>query len=430
MDETGAEVDVASVPTPFASVPDGTEMAAGDLLAAVARALDGLGDDRSDVAGAGIAGIAESGAPVDAGGTPLAPVIAWHDPRGAEVVDRLHERFGGDLAAAIGQRVRTVTSVAKLGWLVDAGVAGIHRWLGVPELCLHRLTGQQRTEHSLAARTGCLDVRHRRWMPEVAEAAGFEVGVFPPIGTAGSVLGRVSAPGAAWSGLPEGVPVTLAGHDHLAGFAGCGAARGDLANSVGTAETVVGRSDDLPDVGVALDQGVAVTLAPGGQCWAVLASAARAGRVLEVAANALGLPLAELDRLAEDEHAAGRGPDLGHLLDGIGKGEDVRLPAQAPGQVWSALLQALVERTVQAAERASAVVGPGQRLVVFGGGSRSRPWLRAKAGAVPFPVIRSATAEAAARGAAVYAGVAAGWWASPAAAPAPVLEPVDAQDRP
>ncbi|MBW3627449.1 MAG: hypothetical protein KY412_07545 [Actinobacteria bacterium] len=427
VDEAGAEVAVASAPTPFASGPAGTEMGAGELLDVVGTVLTTLGDDRAGVAGVGIAGIAESGAPVDAEGSPLAPVIAWHDPRGAEVVARLHERFGDELALAIGQRVRTVTSVAKLGWLVDAGVRGTHRWLGVPELCLHGLTGVQATEHSLAARTGCFDVQRRCWLPEVAETGGFDVGVFPPVGTAGSILGRVSARGGAWSGLPEGVPVTLAGHDHLAGMTGCGAAKPDLANSVGTAETVVGRNSELPDVALALAHRVAVTLAPGGDGWAVLASAARAGRVLEAAATALGRTPRDLDGLAED---AGAGADVSELLADIDAGDDPRLPPAPPGEVWWGLLRALAARTREALDRASTVVGPAPRLVVFGGGSRSRPWLRAKAGALTLPVVRSTAAEAAARGAAVQAGVAAGWWPSAEAAPAPVLEPVAAQERP
>ncbi|HEV2766206.1 MAG TPA: FGGY family carbohydrate kinase [Acidimicrobiales bacterium] len=427
MDEAGAEVVVASAPTPFASGPAGTEMGAGELLDVVGTVLTTLGDDRAGVAGVGVAGIAESGAPVDAEGAPLAPVIAWHDPRGAEVVARLQERFGDELALAIGQRVRTVTSVAKLGWLVDAGVRGTHRWLGVPELCLHGLTGVQATEHSLAARTGCFDVQRRCWLPEVAEAAGFDVGVFPPVGTAGSTLGRVSTRGGVWSGLPEGAPVTLAGHDHLAGMTGCGAAKAGLANSVGTAETVVGRSSKVPDVALALAHRVAVTLAPGGDGWAVLASAARAGRILETTAAALGRSPAELDRLAEN---AGQGAEVGDLLADVDAGDDLRVPREPPGEVWWGLLRALSARTGEAVDRASEIVGPAPGLVVFGGGSRSRPWLRAKADALTLAVVRSTAAEAAARGAAVQAGVAAGWWPSAEAAPAPVLEPVPAQERP
>ena len=72
----------------------------------------------------------------------------------------------------------------------------------------------------------------------------------------------------------------------------------------------------------------------------------------------------------------------------------------------------------------SELLGPPGRIVVFGGGSRSRPWLELKAGAVPVPVLRVTAPEAAARGAALAAGVAAGWWPSLAGAPPAALEPV------
>ena len=78
-----------------------------------------------------------------------------------------------------------MATVAKLGWLVENGLAADApagwRWLGVPELVLRALTGAEATEWSLAARTGCFDVGRREWLPEVAPAAGFDVDVFPPV---------------------------------------------------------------------------------------------------------------------------------------------------------------------------------------------------------------------------------------------------------
>jgi sugar (pentulose or hexulose) kinase len=83
--------------------------------------------------------------------------------------------------------------------------------------------------------------------------------------------------------------------------------------------------------------------------------------------------------------------------------------------------------SLKAVERATALVGPPSRLVVFGGGSRTRPWCRRKAegGARDgIAVWRSRAGEAAARGAALQAGVAAGWWSSTAEAPSPGLDEV------
>jgi xylulokinase len=363
------------------------EMGVDALLACVGDALAGLGDARRRVVAAGIAGVAESGAPLDAGGAPLAPVIAWHDERGGEAVAVLERRCGPELALRTGQPPNTKLTAAKLGWLVGNGVAGVGRWLGVPELALRAMTGAESTEHSLAARTGCYDVVAHRWMPEVAAALGFSTEIFAPVRAAGTAMGLVSPGGAAWSGLPEGIPVTVAGHDHLAGMAGAGVAEDEVANSVGTAETVVGRAATAPDMVTAVANGAAVSIYPGGTEWAVMVSAARAGPVIDAAAASLGLSPAECDALTRDDER---------------------------GRIWAGVLADLTDRTVDAYRRLTAVIGERRRVVVFGGGSVSEPWLRAKADALPVPVVRAPVTSAVARGAAVHAGVAAGWWPSEA----------------
>ena len=418
VDGDGCERVGASVASPFIVTPAGTEMTVEALLGALRGLFEGLGRARSQVEAIGIAGMAESGAPFDGAGRPLAPVIAWHDPRGSEVVARMEARFGDELSGWIGQRPRAVSSAAKMGWLVDHGAVGLASWLGVPELCLHALTGVRATDYSLAARTGCFDIGRRLWLPEVAATAGFPVEVFPPIGAAGEPMGAISAAGAAWSGIPAGVPATLAGHDHLAAFAGSGATGDDLGNSVGTAESVVGSSDRLPDVQRSLALRAAVTLMPRGDGWAVLAGAARAGRALDTVAQALGNTPSELDSVAE----RGGSVDMSSFLAALQAGDDPELPPGAAGDIWNGLLQALTERTVEAVARAVELVGPARRLVVFGGGSRSRPWLRAKARACSLPVWRSSAGEAAARGAALQAGVAAEWWPSLERSPAAAVE--------
>ncbi|MDQ3980419.1 MAG: FGGY-family carbohydrate kinase, partial [Actinomycetota bacterium] len=113
-------------------------------------------------------------------------------------------------------------------------------------------------------------------------------------------------------------------------------------------------------------------------------------------------------------------PDLGPSLD---RREDPALPEGDPGAVWATLLDALARFTADAVQRVAEVVGQAERLVVFGGGALSEPWLAAKARHLPMSVWRSPASEAVARGAAVFAGLAAGWWATPEEAPRPKLEP-------
>ena len=397
LDAGGGEAGAATVATPFVTTEGRVEMPVDDLLDCLRAVFVQLGERRRHVVAVGVAGIAESGAPLDATGRSLAPVIAWYDERGAEAVAVLERAFGPELALRNGQPPNTKMTAAKLGWLVAQGrVEGMHRWLGVPELGLRALTGEESTEHSLAARTGCYDVVARGWMLEVAATLGFSTGIFAPVNPTGACMGLVSPDGAAWSGVPAGVPVTIAGHDHLAGMAGAGVGPDEVANSVGTAETVAGRAATVPDMGAAVANGAAISIYPGGTDWAVMVSAARAGPAIEEAAASLGLSPAECDALAPDDER---------------------------GRIWAGVLAGLTDRTVDAYRRLTGVIGPRAGVVVFGGGSVSEPWLRAKAAALPVPVVRSTVTSAAARGAAVHAGVAAGWWPSEAEAPAPVTPP-------
>jgi xylulokinase len=121
-----------------------------------------------------------------------------------------------------------------------------------------------------------------------------------------------------------------------------------------------------------------------------------------------------------------------------GEAFESELPAGFPGAVWKRMLDALAIRAWDAVDRLQEVAGDDvstgvggsarRRLVVFGGGSRSRPWMEAKASARPeVEVWRSGAAEAVARGAALYAGMAAGWWSAPEGGPRPPLERIAAR---
>lgn len=430
VDRAGEERGSATGQTPFSSSADGVDMTVDVFRDALAGVLARLGPARGRVAGVGVAGMAESGAPFDARQRPMGPVIAWHDPRGGEAVDRLREHFGDDLATRIGQRLRTVSSVAKLGWVLAHAAHPPRRWLGVPELCLFELSGAQATEHSLAARTGCYDVATRSYIPEVAELLGLPVDVFPPVRAAGEAMGHVSAAGARWSGLAQDVPVTIAGHDHLAGAEGVAAGEDDLINSVGTAETVLRRQRELPDLERSLSLRLAVTVRPGGVGWVVLSGAARAGPILDAVARALGRTPGDLDDLARRAGQVRPELDVDALRACVTEGSEPDLPPGSPGEIWNGLLHALAARTALAADRLTDLLGPPARMVVFGGGSTSVPWLRAKARSLRLPMLRSTAGEAVARGAAISAGVAAGWWPClQQAAPLAALEPVATDEQ-
>ncbi|MGH8990210.1 MAG: hypothetical protein ACRDZ7_01625, partial [Acidimicrobiia bacterium] len=102
MDADGAVKAGFSRPTPFAECHGGgVEMEGSDLEGAIAELLADIGAARPDVAGVGVAGMAESGLPL-AEGHPLGPVIAWFDGRGEETVAELAAELGPALPLRIG----------------------------------------------------------------------------------------------------------------------------------------------------------------------------------------------------------------------------------------------------------------------------------------------------------------------------------------
>jgi xylulokinase len=284
----------------------------------------------------------------------------------------------------------------------------------LPEVIAHVLAGGSAAPERAAHRYGGQTARGRSDSERAA-------GLFPPVLAAGTAMGFVSAEASAEYGLPAGIPVTIAGHDHLAAAAGLGAGPDDLLNSVGTAETLVRRLDTAPDVERALELDLAVTVWPGGDAWAVLASAARSGLLIDALAAHLGTDPAGLDARAAQGAEDGE-PHGGSSRPMVALGQGLEVPDGPATAMWTETLAALAGRTAAAAERVAALAGPHRRLVVFGGGSRSPAWLAAKAAAVTVPVVGCPVPEAAARGAALAAGVAAGWWPSPADGPVSALD--------
>ena len=298
----------------------------------------------------------------------------------------------------------------------------------MPELVLHDLTGRQVTEFSLAARTGAYHVGEHRYLPEVAAAIGVSPDVFAEVAAAGAVMGRVSEAAASRWGLPAGIPVTIAGHDHLVARAGAGGRPCDLVNSVGTAESVVAGCGDSARCRRRAGR------AGGGVGAARRCRLGVAGRRRPCGPGA--------ERRRGRPGALGRGAGR----HGLGGRERPRSTTASSKRLWTTRLWTCRRRPQpRSGTGCSAVLPPGPgtratvwlrslplpalraatRLVVCGGGSRSRPWLHAKAVARPgIEVWRSDATEAVVRGAALYAGVAAGWWAAVGSGPQPGLERV------
>jgi sugar (pentulose or hexulose) kinase len=422
VDAAGAELAHGQAPTPWQREGSGAEIDPFALLDAAleaARAAIAKGPG-GPIAGIGVTSMAETGVLLDGAGRPLAPAIAWYDPRGAEEASALAEAIGRRrFVRTTGLAVLELCTAPKLRRLAERRpeTRGARRWLNVAEWVVRGLGGEEVAELSLASRTGLLDLAAKAPFAEVLEWAGFVAELLPervlagtPAGTAGDAL-----PGA------RGAVLTVAGHDHLAAGVGVGVvAPGDVLDSCGTAEALM--RVVAPPLGPdAIEAAVAGDVSVG---WHVAA-----GRHALLGGLWSGLALREvLDALGAGD--AGR-PELDAVALATAPGDvpaldlDVRslerrsltLPdGVAPGRVWRAALEVAVAGAASELAHIESVAGPRRRLVVTGGWARDEAFLAAKAARLG-PLEHPPVVEAGCRGAALLAGVAAGLFESADALP-------------
>lgn len=214
-----------------------------DTAAAVREAVAGLDDPRR-IRGLAVTGMGMDGLPVDAGGRWLYPMISWHDSRTLPQLDWWKEHVGVERTFAIGGNpVWPINTALRIRWLADHEPALLERaekWLLIEDFLNLMLCGRMATDYSMASCTMLFDQRRRAWSDELIEASGIPRRLLPDVLPSGTPLGEVHAGAAAATGLPEGTPVVLGGHDHLCGALPAGACRpGVVLDVTGTWESVI-----------------------------------------------------------------------------------------------------------------------------------------------------------------------------------------------
>lgn len=381
-----------------------TPSTAGDLVAAARRLLGEVVAGGGAVAAIGVASMAETGVPLDERGRPLTPLLTWDAVR--PLSPRLGEVDPVDLFARTGVRLGPKAPLATWAWLADEHLEVVRRtrqWAGAADLVALDLTGRLATDHTLAGRTGA----HRldgAWDADLVRLAGLDPVVLPDVVTDAPV------------GSADGVPVSVAGHDHQVGAHAAGVrAPGDTANSLGTTETVLRVLDGTPDPAAVHAAGMSLVRTVGGARLALLAGNASAGAAYAAGLESLGL---EPDRLELPAGPSGllvlpylRGrqcpdPDPGARLRVVGD-----VGSAPPEARLRALLEglALQTRWMDEEQRALDPGGADGPFVVLGGpGARNDAWTRVKAEVLPRRISLVGQEEPVAVGAAVVAAERAG----------------------
>ncbi|PYG01089.1 xylulokinase [Georgenia satyanarayanai] len=404
----------ASAPTPAGGVA---------LLQTVARLVGEVGADAA--AAVGVASMAETGVPLDDDGVPVGDLVRWDPSRARDHASALAATHGADaLFAATGVRPSGKAPLAVWAQLRAEDPdrwAAMARWAGAADLVVLALTGRLATDHTLAGRTmayrlpGPGEPVPETFDADLLAAVGLRPEQLPDVVAPGEAAGRVRA-GGIW-GLRAGTPVVVAGHDHPVGAWAAGVrAPGDVADSVGTAESVVRVLAARPAPAEVAAAGMSLVRTIEGRYEALVAGSATAGAVLAWWAERVGgfpalAPL--LDDAAVRPRDAGSPFLLPYLRGRQAPSPDPRAravvvgPAHDDVEATAAVLDGLALQarwmlTAQA-QLAGADPAAGQVHVLGSATAGGSAWLRAKAAAGPATLRAVGEREAVAVGAAVLA---------------------------
>jgi xylulokinase len=185
---------------------------------------------------------------LDADGKVLRPALIWCDQRTQPQCDWLTEKIGFErLIELTCNPALPNFTLTKLLWVRDHEpeiFAKIEHVLCPKDYVRYRLTGEFAMDMQEASGTLLLDVTHRRWSAEVAEAAGIPMNWLPRLFEGPEICAHISGAGAGATGLAQGTPVAAGAGDQGAGAVGMGIlAPGSVSATIGTSGVVFAATD-------------------------------------------------------------------------------------------------------------------------------------------------------------------------------------------
>jgi len=408
------------------------QFAALSALGALVRSLG----PRGRVRAVAVTGQCPSVVPLDRHDLPLGPGIIYRDNRATAEADWMREKFGDrELHELTGHVPAAFHVAAKVIWLRahQPGVfAATRRFVQPTDYVALGLTGNATTDWSMAAATALLDLRARRWAPELLAALGLDEAMLPAVVPSWSIAGEIRPKLARRLGLPAGVPVVAGAGDSIACALGAGVTGAgpvsEMAGSSSCFNSVV--AEPLPDRDVTHYPSIT----------------GRQGYVTEVGINTTGEAVdwlvglfygrvrrAGYTRL--EQAVADATPGAGGLVFapvlGDGERDDPALRGAVTGlslrhdrgAVARAALEGIacgVRARLHTLGRTSA---PATELRVSGGGAGMAVWSQIKADVTGIPVVRVA-GDSTAAGAAMLAGLGAGVYRDAAEAVAAGYRPL------
>src|SRR5271168_2125632 len=366
---------------------------------------------------------------LDADGKVLRPALIWADQRTQPQCDWLTEKIGFErLIELTCNPALPNFTLTKLLWVRDHQpeiFAKVAHVLCPKDYVRYRLTGEFAMDMQEASGTLLLDVTHRRWSAEVAEAAGIPMSWLPRLFEGPEICAHISDRGSAATGLAAGTPVAAGAGDQGAGAVGMGILTpGSVSATIGTSG-VVFAATDTPIKDRLGRLHTFCHAAPGR--WHVMGVTNGAGLSLRYFRDtfAPGSSYDELSALAEEAPAGSDGlmwapylfGERTPHLDPKARAAFVGITAShTRGHFVRAVLEGVALSLRDTFTLFQELGVPVKAVRLGGGGARGPLWRQIQADVYGYPVDLLEAEEGGAFGAALLAGTGIGVWESVEAA--------------
>lgn len=173
----------------------------------------------------------------------IRPAILWNDGRTQKQTDDLNQRIGKEKLTQYTANIAFAGFTApKLLWMRENEpdkFARIEKIMLPKDYLAYRLSGVHCTDVSDASGMLLMDVKNRRWSPEMMQICGISAGQLPRLFESYEVVGTLTAKAAKELGLPEDVKVIAGAGDNAAAAVGTGTVGDSACNlSLGTSGTL------------------------------------------------------------------------------------------------------------------------------------------------------------------------------------------------
>ncbi|QIM67751.1 L-fuculokinase [Mannheimia granulomatis] len=201
---------------------------------------------RKEIIGISVTTFGVDGTLFDKAGNQLYPIISWKCPRTLPITENIANYIDVEaLYRRNGVGHYSFNTLFKLLWLKQNKpeiYAQASSFLFISSILTYRLTGVKSTDRTMAGTSMMTNIESDHWDNEVLYLLGLNESHFPPMKSAGEVVGNLKADIAQELGLSGQIPIISCGHDTQFAILGSGAGYNQPVLSSGTWEILVVRT--------------------------------------------------------------------------------------------------------------------------------------------------------------------------------------------